>query len=545
MGKTPQEAFQALTKSIQEKLQNFKDSQKNEYTPDEVAYILKQEIKEKIIEFQDSLVKLRALEKGEILSKKSPPDVSEAMIHKLKDEYGHDQEGKEKAFATAWKIHNRKKGKKANKSELPMAKAGMPGMRNMPKDMHALASRHATSAAKTPVASKPQLPMPSQAQHAARAQAHQSALAGDFQPKGAIVSGLQLDRSPKTFKAEPGQMTSPALLQIGHAKPTLPIASADKHPKPQPALPIHMHPPQSEVAAQGPLKKDIHGLPNSPPTMGQMSNQLSKNVFKMVGKSPVQKGDVIHTTFKAEDKPERSIDHKPVKNPNALTNIKGKDIKDIDRSKYERELYELHHKQAALPSDKLPNDANSKDTGAGGQIQKGKLNKDEWKPGMTLNPGKGNPNHPGLGPAPTKPFTPPAKGNSPVLTGMPKFKTPEAARQASLSFDSTNTAQTSLTQNPIGSTRISDKTNSQRPPVGVGAFNPLEVLGDNTPPRGLLPGISKAGVMPSVPKLSQQTLQNKNAKMPAQQQSTKMSMGTMKSEMQKMDKILETKKGSY
>jgi hypothetical protein len=47
----------------------------------------------------------------EELDKVTPPDVSEKIVHKLKDEYGHDKEGKEKAFATAWKIHNEKTDK--------------------------------------------------------------------------------------------------------------------------------------------------------------------------------------------------------------------------------------------------------------------------------------------------------------------------------------------------------------------------------------------------------------------------------------------------
>jgi transposase-like protein len=47
------------------------------------------------------------------LEKVTPPDVSEKVVHKLKDEYGHDKAGKAKAFATAWKIHNQKAAKKS------------------------------------------------------------------------------------------------------------------------------------------------------------------------------------------------------------------------------------------------------------------------------------------------------------------------------------------------------------------------------------------------------------------------------------------------
>ena len=47
------------------------------------------------------------------LSKVTPPG-EEKLVHKLKDEYGHDKAGKEKAYATAWSIHN-----KMTKTALP------------------------------------------------------------------------------------------------------------------------------------------------------------------------------------------------------------------------------------------------------------------------------------------------------------------------------------------------------------------------------------------------------------------------------------------
>lgn len=59
--------------------------------------------------------------KKEEMDKVTPPDVSEAVVHKLKDEYGHDKAGKEKAFATAWKIHNDKAAKKAEIETVPTA----------------------------------------------------------------------------------------------------------------------------------------------------------------------------------------------------------------------------------------------------------------------------------------------------------------------------------------------------------------------------------------------------------------------------------------
>jgi hypothetical protein len=56
------------------------------------------------------------------LSKETPPD-GEKVVRKLKDEYGSDKKGKEKAYATAWSIHNKsikdkKKGDKVEKREI-------------------------------------------------------------------------------------------------------------------------------------------------------------------------------------------------------------------------------------------------------------------------------------------------------------------------------------------------------------------------------------------------------------------------------------------
>lgn len=48
------------------------------------------------------------------LEKKSPPSVSEELMHKLKREYPGQEE---KAFATAWKIHKKGNGDKTEKSE--------------------------------------------------------------------------------------------------------------------------------------------------------------------------------------------------------------------------------------------------------------------------------------------------------------------------------------------------------------------------------------------------------------------------------------------
>jgi hypothetical protein len=44
------------------------------------------------------------------VEEKAPPGM-EALVMKLKNEYGHDKEGKQKAFATAWSIYNKKHGK--------------------------------------------------------------------------------------------------------------------------------------------------------------------------------------------------------------------------------------------------------------------------------------------------------------------------------------------------------------------------------------------------------------------------------------------------
>ncbi len=53
-------------------------------------------------------VAAKAIEASEKLQKTTPPGVSEELMHKLKREYGGDQE---KAYATAWKIHGEQKAK--------------------------------------------------------------------------------------------------------------------------------------------------------------------------------------------------------------------------------------------------------------------------------------------------------------------------------------------------------------------------------------------------------------------------------------------------
>ena len=62
------------------------------------------------------------------LEKVTPPG-EENLVHKLKDEYGHDKAGKEKAYATAWAIHNREvkeKSKKFKKEEMAPEKGTKP-----------------------------------------------------------------------------------------------------------------------------------------------------------------------------------------------------------------------------------------------------------------------------------------------------------------------------------------------------------------------------------------------------------------------------------
>src|SRR5271170_5108582 len=148
-------------------------------------------------------------------------------------------------------------------------------------------------------------------------------------------------------------MSPGGLLQVHHQKPTVPTAATDKHPAAPPAQPVVMHPPQPLIFAKGPLKKNLFGLPGPAESPEQMAQKLNKgktvfDVLKMC-----KTNDVIGTTFKAED-----------------------------------------------PMIKLK-DANTKDTGSGGQIEKGKLKKD-------LNiPVKGpQSNNNVVAPIKTRPFSP-------------------------------------------------------------------------------------------------------------------------------------------
>jgi hypothetical protein len=108
------------------------------YTINEVVKEIATTVKQKIANYETSLIALRkkelehkhgklaksvdlcplcaepefgcsCLTKSDKLVKKTPPDISEKTMHKLKDEYGHDEKGKEKAYATAWSIENKMK----------------------------------------------------------------------------------------------------------------------------------------------------------------------------------------------------------------------------------------------------------------------------------------------------------------------------------------------------------------------------------------------------------------------------------------------------
>jgi hypothetical protein len=442
------------------------------------------------------------------------------LIHKLKREYPGD---KSAAYATAWKISKLKnrKGKKHKKAEKSV-----------------------------------------------------SVSESNSEGSGSVsVSDGEVRVRAETKKAEPGPMSPGGLLQIGHQKPTVPTASTDKHPQVPPAQPVVMHPPESPVVT-GPLKKDLFGLPGPASTPQQMSQQLTKNVFKMM--KMCKTNDVIGTTFKAE-------------NPSDDPMVKLKD-------------------------------ANSKDTGSGGQIQKGKLKKDLNVPVKTraFSPlvsvrGNNQPEH--AKPSPIR--------TSPTLVPRPQYKTPAHKQQAHFSQMGAGTEQTQagaaggghIVGNTIKVPRMDDDhTAITKPPMAKGALSGMgnmpkdmqqmasahasasapkpgavaapkasmptqashaqrasshqAALGGEFQPKGpinsglelaspmkkqamppvgagaatlnskvsplkkpmakalpMLPGVGKQGMpgksQPAAPKLSQQTLVNKNAKMPAAQKSVK------------------------
>lgn len=67
---------------------------------------------------------------AEKMEKVTPPGVSEETMHKLKDQYGHDEAGKEKAYATAWKISKEKKGLEKTTDQYANIKRGIGGDKN-------------------------------------------------------------------------------------------------------------------------------------------------------------------------------------------------------------------------------------------------------------------------------------------------------------------------------------------------------------------------------------------------------------------------------
>ncbi len=112
--KDAREVVKALGTALREDLEKRKKLLKNEkFTPQEAALAVKQAVRDRITDYLEKLVELQKKEgEGSDLSKVTPPDVDEKLIHKLKDQYGHDKEGKAKAYATAWKISNQKGTKK-------------------------------------------------------------------------------------------------------------------------------------------------------------------------------------------------------------------------------------------------------------------------------------------------------------------------------------------------------------------------------------------------------------------------------------------------
>jgi hypothetical protein len=512
-GKTAQEAYQALTKGLREKLEEFKESlnPKTEYSAKEAAFAVKESIREQISEFEDSLVKMRAIENGEKLEKRAPAFGAQRQD---KDRVGNPLSG-------AWSSYKKRKYKKEEVDKAEDLKFGP--MKPVGGFNASDAVGHRGTTYRTTEHGDGKYSLMAHHPTGRIAQEH---LGVHNSPEESAVAA-NAHNAKRVGKAEPGPTTSSAPLQIGHGKPTVPTSPADKHPKPQPALPIRRDPPESEVAAQGPLKKELYGLPGPAPTGQQMSQQLGKNVFQIA--KMCKTNEVINTTFKAEaggvpvvrspkDKPYKHVDHKPVANPNATTKIAGKDITDTDRARYERESLELHHKEAHLPSDSLPEDKNQKDTGAGGQISKGKLKKDD-----------------GL---PVKPRV------SPTLVAPPKYKSPVFAAMASQSHTAPHQAQTMPTQAPVGA---GAGTINQRPPHAGGAAGGTKIQFPSSPvakngaqpmpthppsmqmaQKPMLPGVGKAGgQLPKLPmaQLPKQTLANKNHAMPAQQQSVKPNLG--------------------
>lgn len=90
-----------------------------------------------------------------------------------------------------------------------MAKAALPATPKAQMAQHAQVAG-SKAAAGAPAAGAAPAAMPSPAQHAGRAQAFQSAAAGAFQPKGPVVSGLELaPKKPAGMMAPPGSVRQP------------------------------------------------------------------------------------------------------------------------------------------------------------------------------------------------------------------------------------------------------------------------------------------------------------------------------------------------
>ena len=121
------------------------DTDKN-LTTGEIRDGLANALKEKLTKFEkdlEELSKKEALAKAQesqALKKVTPPGVSEELMQKLKAEYGGD---KEKAYATAWKIHGEQKSKRLSKNvaegygaSSAMSGGGTPGLQQTGQGMN-------------------------------------------------------------------------------------------------------------------------------------------------------------------------------------------------------------------------------------------------------------------------------------------------------------------------------------------------------------------------------------------------------------------------
>jgi hypothetical protein len=480
MAKSAKDVKKILGEHLYKQLRHFKKSlKKNEYSPEEAMGKVKDSVKQEIAKFQKYLMTLKKAEdsKGSEESSKVKKEELLDIGHEIKDDNEASADKHPQAQEIKGSIGN-SKGLDEVKAPMGKGEFGLPGQPDtLPQMAHKLNKNvfNILGSSKKPLVKE-----------------------------NDIINNTFKSEDKGSFKAQAQQHG----LMVGSKASLVGGPGVTPASKPMPTPQQHAKRAASHQAALG---------------------------GEFTPKGPINSGLELARS-EPKDVPDSEI-------------TKGTQINDLKNHAYEQELYDLRHPKSVLPGDKLPADANAKGTGSGGQIVKGKLGKgetcdkpkfdfkkafdeldkgDSWgfvnkavAPGVMGNPGgTGNVGAPktdlSLAASEVQKdeqgMVPPVKARiSPTLVPLPKIKNPVHLQEANRNF---------------GTTAPQENTVSGASKHVAGTMPDLNLPKTAiSAPKPMLPGVQKAGGIPNnspLKKLSAKTLEVKNTKMPAQQQSVKL-----------------------